>query len=102
MIVYVVDVDVDAAVYADYRAWLDAHVAEMLALPGFVSAEVFERLEPPPAPGRRAVSAHYRLASPQDLERYLRVDAPRMRADGTTRFPGKFTATRQVLRKPDH
>jgi hypothetical protein len=76
-------------------------VPEMLALPGFVSAEVFERLDPAAAPGRRAVSAHYRLASAEDLERYLSVDAPRMRADGTTRFPGKFTATRQVLRKPE-
>jgi len=101
MIVYIVDVDVDAEIYAAYRTWLDAHVPEMLALPGFVSAEVFERLEPPAAPGRRAVSAHYRLASVQDLERYLRVDAPRMRADGTTRFPGRFTATRQVLSRAD-
>jgi hypothetical protein len=97
MIVYVVDVDVDESVFAEYLAWLDAHLQEMLALPGFISAETFERKEPAPAPGRRSVSAHYRLKSAADLERYLREDAARMRADGTARFPGKFTATRQVL-----
>ena len=97
MIVYEVNLDVDAAIFPEYSAWLQEHVRQILALPGFVAAEVLECRDPPPAPGRRSLCAIYRLASDADLARYLREDAPRMRAEGMTRFPGKFNATRRVL-----
>jgi hypothetical protein len=97
MILYLVELDVDATVAAAYRAWLAGHVREMLTLPGFVAAEIFERREPPVAAGRIALCVHYRLASAADLERYLREDAPRLRAQGTARFGDKFSARRQVL-----
>ena len=51
-VVYEVNVEVDAAVHEAYRAWLRDHVAEMLALPGFRGAKVFDVLEPPPSAGR--------------------------------------------------
>jgi hypothetical protein len=97
MIAYEVNLDVDADVFAPFRAWLDEHVGHMLALPGFVSAEVLERTDPPPPSGRRSLCTIYRLASEPDLARYLREDAPRMRADGLERFPGKFSASRRIL-----
>ena len=97
MIVYEVNLDVDNAVFAAYRTWLDEHVRYMLALPGFVGAEMFELRDPPPAAQRRSLCVQYRLASAADLDRYLRVDAPRMRADGQTRFPGQFSASRRIL-----
>lgn len=97
MIVYEVNLDVDAAVFSEYCAWLDRHVRHMLALPGFVSAEILERSDPPPPPGQRSLCTIYRLASEADLNRYLREDAPRMRAEGVARFAGKFSATRRIL-----
>lgn len=97
MIVYEVNLDVDAAIHADYRAWLDAHVREILALPGFVSAEILEYRDPAPAAGRRSLCVQYRLTDDAALERYLREDAPRLRADGIARFGGKFSATRRIL-----
>jgi hypothetical protein len=97
MIVYEVNLCVDAAVAADYRAWLSQHVREMLALPGFVAAEILECRDPPPAPDTLALCVQYRLADADALDRYLREDAPRMRADGMVRFGGKFTATRRIL-----
>lgn len=97
MIAYEVNLDVDADVFAPFRAWLDEHVRHMLALPGFVSAEILERTDPPPPNGRRSLCTIYRLASEQHLARYLREDAPRMRADGLARFPDQFSATRRIL-----
>lgn len=97
MIVYEVNLDIAADAFAAFREWLQAHVREMLALPGFVSAEILECREPAPASGRRSLCVAYRLARASDLERYLREDAPRLRADGITRFGGKFNATRRVL-----
>ena len=97
MIAYEVNLDVDVDVFAPFRAWLDEHVHHMLALPGFVSAEILERTDPPPPAGRRSLCTIYLLASDADLQRYLREDAPHMRADGLERFPGKFSATRRIL-----
>ena len=97
MIVYEVNLDVDAAIFSEYRAWLREHMRRMLVLPGFVAAELLECRDPPPAPGRRSLCAIYRLANEADLDRYLREDAPRMRAEGMARFAGKFSATRRIL-----
>ena len=96
-VVYEVDLDVDAAVASDYRGWLDAHVQDMLALPGFVSAQVFEVAEPVAA-GRVGYCVHYRLRDADALDAYLREHAARMRADGDARFGGRFRASRRVLR----
>ena len=81
MIVYEVNLDVDNAIFAAYRIWLDEHVRGMLALPGFVGAEVFELRDVPPAAHRRSLCVQYRLADAADLDRYLRIDVPRTRGD---------------------
>jgi len=97
MIVYEVNVEVREERYADYRAWLGVHVDEMLALPGFVAAEIFEQREPPPPDGKRALTVHYRLIDDAALQRYLADHAPRMREDGVRHFGDAFTATRRVF-----
>ena len=97
MIVYEVDIEVREAAYADYRAWLMVHVEEMLALPGFVAAEIFERREPPATAGTRALTVQYRLVDETALERYLAEHAARMRDEGKRRFGDAFSATRRVL-----
>ena len=42
MILYEVNLEVDAEIASDYLAWLDAHVREIRALPGFLGAELFD------------------------------------------------------------
>ena len=97
MIVYEVNLDVRADIYADYRAWLAAHVGEILALPGFVAAEVFDVQDPAPAEGRRSLTVYYRVADQASLDRYFAEHAPRLREDGKRRFGDAFAATRRVL-----
>ena len=96
-IVYEVDLDVEAAIAGEYRAWLEAHMAAILALPGFVSAELFEVREPA-QPGRVGLCVQYRLRDAAALETYLREHAPHMRGEGDARFGGRFRASRRVLR----
>ena len=98
MIVYEVNVDVrDRRLRRLSRMARRPHVEEMLALPGFVSAEILERRDPPPSAGMRALTVHYRLTDDAALQRYLAEYAPRMREDGVRRFGDAFTATRRVL-----
>lgn len=97
-VIYEVNIEVDAAAHDDYRAWLHEHIAEILALPGFAGAKLFDVLEPPPSAGRVGLCVQYALKSREALDDYLRDHAPRLRADGMSRFGGRFQATRRVLR----
>lgn len=97
-VLYEVTLDVDAAIGAEYRAWLHEHVAAMLEIDGFRSARVFEVLDPAPAHGRIGLCVAYDVRDGAALQRYFDVDAARMRADGLARFGTKAIATRRVLR----
>lgn len=97
-LVYEVDLEVETAIAADYRAWLRGHVAEILGLPGFLGATVSEVLEPAPPAGFAGLCVQYRLESEAAYAAYLRDHASRMRAEGEARFGGRFHARRRLLR----
>lgn len=96
MIVYEVNLRVERSIAPAYAQWLRAHVEQMLALPGFIAAELFEDPDGGDA-AHLAWCCQYRLVDDAALDRYLREHAPRMRADGVTRFGDRFSATRRVL-----
>lgn len=81
----------------EYRAWLAIHVGQMLALPGFVEARIFDVVDPPPAHGEIALCVHYTLHDRAALDDYLRLHAPRLREEGVARFGRHFRAQRRVL-----
>jgi len=97
VLVYEVNLAVEADVAEAFAAWLPGHVAELLALPGFLDAEIFTVDEPAPPAGEVALSVRYRLRDRAALDGYLRDHAARMRADGIARFGDRFQATRRVL-----
>jgi quinol monooxygenase YgiN len=99
MIVYEVNLFVRREIEAAFRAWLGPHVREILALPGFIGARVFEREDPPAAEGEVVLCTQYALRDARALEDYLRDHAARLRADGATRFGGQFRSERRVLRE---
>jgi antibiotic biosynthesis monooxygenase (ABM) superfamily enzyme len=96
-VVYEVNLHVRRAIERDYRAWLDAHMREILALPGFVRAELFEVVDPAPNAEEFALCTRYHLRDAAALENYFREHAPRLRAEGLARFGGNFRAERRVL-----
>jgi hypothetical protein len=96
-VIYEVNIEVDAAAHEAYRAWLGEHIAEILALPGFTGAKVFDVLDPPASAGRIALCVQYALKDQAAFDDYLRDHAPRLRADGMARFGDRFQASRRVL-----
>lgn len=98
MPVYEVNIEIDRAIRDDYLRWLDAHVGEILALPGFTGADVFEVLDPAPDDDVARLCVQYRLLDGAALDAYLRDHAPRLRADGIARFGERMRAHRRVLR----
>lgn len=95
-VVYEVNLDVEAAIAPAFRVWLGQHVREMLALPGFVSAEILHD-EPAPDTEPRSWSVRYRLCDRLALQHYFEQHAAQMRADGLQRFGQRFTASRRIL-----
>ena len=99
MVVYEVNLEFDVAIAAAYRAWLATHIREILALPGFVSAQVHEVADPLPTAGRVGLSVRYLVRDLQALEDYQREHAPRLRAEGLERFGEEgVRIRRRVLR----
>lgn len=96
MQIYEVNVEIDSAIRDDYLRWLGTHVDEILALPGFIGADICEVTEPA-ADGVHRISTRYRLVDAAALDSYLREHAPRLRADGMARFGDAMRASRRVM-----
>ena len=99
MVVYEVNLEFDVAIAAAYRAWLATHVREILALPGFVSAQVHEVVDPLPTAGRVGLSVRYLVRDLQALEDYQREHAARLRAEGLERFGEEGVRIRRRVRR---
>ena len=100
MVVYEVNLAVDAEIAEAYAAWLGPHIDELLALDGFEAAEWLTVDGPPgsaPDDGRIRWCVRYRLRDRAALDAYLARHAARMRGDGLERFSGRFEASRRVL-----
>lgn len=97
MIVYEVSLQVDRDIVAEYLQWLHGHIAHIVALPGFVEAQLFEVVDEHDTGAQRGFVVSYRLRDRAALQRYFDEFAPALRADGQARFGGHFSATRRVL-----
>lgn len=97
MLVYEVNLEVDTAIAGGYRAWLDAHVAGILTLPGFSGARILDVLEPAPPPDRIALCVQYVLRDRAAFDSYLHEHASRLRADSDARFGERVHAQRRLL-----
>lgn len=95
-IIYEVNVFVQPDIEEQYREWLDKHIAEILALPGFIDAQSFDVQQDNHADDV-AICVHYRLESRATLDNYFEHHAARLRADGVARFGDRFRAARRVM-----
>lgn len=97
MVIYEVNLTVDAAIADDYATWLAPHIEEVLAVEGFTSADwwIVEPDGEDTAHVRWCVQYH--VESRRALAAYFRNHAERLRGDGLARFGGQFAASRRVL-----
>lgn len=94
---YEVNIEIERDLIDEYDPWLKAHVAEMLALPGFESAEIFAVDSAQAVPESVGRVVHYRLSSRQALDDYIQRHARTMRGQGTQRFADRVRIRRRVL-----
>ena len=94
MIVYEVRASLAPGLVDEYRAWLDGHVREILAIDGFKYADLHREDTDPP--GDAVLVIRYHLVDRAALEAYLREHAPALRADGLRRFGDRVRLSRRV------
>ena len=98
-VIYEVTLTIESGIADEFDEWLEQHVADMLEVPGFVSAESF-KLESDDERYVRRVT-RYTLEGKDELDAYLAGPATAMRQDGIDRFGDRFEASRRIL-APHH
>jgi diguanylate cyclase (GGDEF)-like protein len=97
MLIYEVNADVRLDRAAEYRAWLESHMPQVVEAGSFRGATLFEPRDGAPE-GHRTFVVHYEAENEEQLERYLNERAGGLRKDATDRFGDSFRTTRRVLR----
>jgi hypothetical protein len=94
-VTYEVALQPDPEILGDFEAWLEYHVDDMLALPGFTGASIHKAEDPETGAELRVV--RYELEDRAALDRYFEEFAPRMRAAGLAKFGDRFRASRRIV-----
>jgi antibiotic biosynthesis monooxygenase (ABM) superfamily enzyme len=94
MVIYEVNLEIEPEIRLKYLEWLNDHVADILKLPGFQSAKLYQRESETDSV---SLTVHYILDSRESLEKYLALHAPKFRQDAIDRFSTRFKASRRVL-----
>ncbi len=89
-IIYEVNLEVQPDVESAFLEWLNHHVAEMVTISGFLEATIYRRVAADEGKQTDAalVTVLYTVSDRASLDVYFAEHAPRMRADGLSRFPG--------------
>lgn len=93
-VVYEVNISVDKDVSTEFGDWLLTHINDMLKLPGFLSAELFEQQS---TDEKKKWTTCYRLENKEAMELYYKEHAAKMRSDALNKFTGKFQIERREL-----
>lgn len=106
MLIYEVNLTVDAEISTEYSAWLREHVRKLLDFDGFEGAAWYTRTETGDAipddeapDGPRHWTLQYYVRDDEALQTYLDKHAATMRQDGTERFEGRVQADRRILQR---
>ncbi|WP_347359321.1 DUF4286 family protein [Bdellovibrio sp.] len=97
MVTYIVHISVRHEVYGEYVDWLkNEHISEVLALPGFVKAELCLRKGGNMEASSKDVKIVYTIKDEEAMKTYMSEFAMKMREKGLEKFSGQFSAQREV------
>ncbi len=97
MVSYLVHYMVRHEAYSEYLEWLkNEHIKEMLACPGFVGAEICLRKGGSLESSGKDIKIIYKVKDEEHLKIYMAEHAMKLREKGIEKFPGQFSAQREV------
>lgn len=96
MILYNVTVSIDHDVAEEWLQWMKStHIPDVMATGLFIENKIARILAE--EEGGKAYSIQYLLRSMDEYERYQEEHAPRLQAEHSQRYAGKFAAFRTLL-----
>lgn len=97
MVTYQTHVHVHHQVYEQYVQWVrEEYIPELLKVPGFVGAELLLRKGGAMESSSKEVKIVFKIKDEDALRAYLAGPALVLREKGTERFPGQFSAHREI------
>lgn len=103
MTTYLVHLMVRHEVFENYVDWLKTeHIPEMLQVPGFIKADLCLRKGGALEASSKDVKIIYYLKDEAAIKTYMAEYAMKMREKGLEKFPGQFSATREVWLETQH
>ena len=94
MIIYEINIELDAEIVNEFDVWLDDHIPTMLQFEGFTSAKKLNSIDDE----KYYLTVQYSIVSQEDLDRYLRNHAQTMREEGLKRFGDNFKAHIRIMK----
>ena len=94
MIIYEVNIQINAKIYDIFLSWLNSHAAEMLEFDGFKKYDIYKNKKNP-----LSLTIHYYIENISYLENYLKDYAKDMRLKGKKEFQDQINIDRRVLLK---
>lgn len=95
MVIYEVNLLINANIYNEFQLWLKEHAKEMLQFPGFIEAHIL-RPENEDTESQKKLTVQYQIDNQSSLTIYFNQFAPKMREEGLKRFKDKFSAERRI------
>ncbi len=96
-IIYNVTVNIDLNVHDEWVAWMqEVHIKDVMATGLFLEAR-FSRILAE-EDGGKSYSIQYLCENMETLEKYQEQYAPKLQAEHSNKFAGKFAAFRTLLR----
>lgn len=97
MVTYSVQIKIRYDLFDEYVAWLkNEHIKEMLAVPGFIEAELCTRKGGAMESSSKDVQITYKLQNEEALKHYMSEYAMPMREKGLEKFSGQYSAHREI------
>lgn len=97
MITYMVHMTVQHEAYDEYVEWLKTeHIPEFLNVPGFLGAELCLRKGGAMVASSKELKIVYKVKDEEHIKTYISEYAMKLREKGLEKFPGKFSANREV------
>ncbi len=87
MIIYEVNIKINPEIVNEFDEWLDEHIEKMLQFEGFKSANKFNSIEDE----QYFLTVQYKVKTQEDLDRYFRNYAEKMRKEGIKKFSNNYS-----------
>lgn len=94
MLMYEVNIAVNNKIIQEYKIWLDKHVAEMLKIDGFCSAEIINNSEDK---NITHLTVKYQIESQEKLDDYFKYKAKLMRQESLDKYGDYVHITRKIF-----